>query len=276
MGLARKLRRELNDRVLELEEFDLSGLKLEDFLRELGKVNDFLNGNSVASDSEYRRRVKDAEEIARRYFSGEKRIEDLVLPQVALEHQQNGERPSDIVYIGFIDSILYEVVEHSKGLSIRDSGFKGRKRLILNWNFNPAGRLRFVGYGTSDREEKDIIIGVYNVGLPLDWQTTHIMTYDIPHEMFQTYKLYGNIPSVSLYGRIMQWGHSAARKIVRGIENENVGNPYEFKYYQRSLLELRTTPHMDSLRTASTIFPYLSENNDEPNNGSLKVTYKQN
>ena len=276
MGLARKIRRELNNRVLQLEELDLTELGLEDFLGELEKVNNYLSGNGVTSESEYRKRVKEAEENARRYFLGEKRLEDLAQPEDALETQENVGRPPDTVYIGYVNSTLYEVIEHSKGLSIRDSGKKGRNRIILNWNFNPLGRLNFVGFRTFHRDEKGFIIGVRNIGIPLDWQNAEVMTYEIPIEIIRANKLYGNIPSISLYGRIMAWGHADARNIIKGLENGKFEDPSELKNYKRSLLELRSTQHMDTLRIASTIFPYLSENGNNLNNGSFRVTYEQN
>lgn len=141
MALPRKLRRELNDRVCELEELDLTGNTLEDFQEILRRVNNFLDGNGILPESDYRKRVKMVEERAKDFYEPKK---DKPKDEPPKEDDIDKRTP-DIVYLGFVKSILYEVIPYDRRLVVRDCGYDGTRPDRLTWCFNLDGRLKFLG-----------------------------------------------------------------------------------------------------------------------------------
>jgi hypothetical protein len=254
MSLPRKLRREINSKVSSLEDIDFTLVGKEEFSFELSRIRDFLDSSGVIPDSEYRRRLESVEKQAQSYYS-------------QFEYSQ----PS---FVGYINKIFFEVIPGDGRVTIKDRGSGGSSPLVLKWDFDEEGRAVHLNCWSSlnrkSRHRIAIVDGSYcNTGNP----NARLRVFPLPNGFYDVFDIQIVDRPTYIYGKIIGWGHKAARMISKQVEFGKMTGIPELRPYQKSLFDLEGTSALETLKKASRLYPYLRHINSA--NSLFWIDYRE-
>ena len=277
MSIPRKIRRLINDRVLDIEELDLKKETLESFKQKLGKTCQYLEGNGVTSESEYRKRLRVIEEKADSFFkkimgsnnnhhapiSNPIRLDIPLTPKPELLRTV----VTPITYVGIIKGPVVRVIADKDHYYLQSN--YGPNKLKLRWSFNECGRLEQLEFGTN--ETFSLIVSIQDIkDRPIRWNYSPIKVYPFSDEVASiNTKLYGR--DAIAYELLMGWGHITSRKILELSEGTGIGR-CKIQNGERNLSTIvQNDKAIEMIGEARKIFPFLEFNGD-----SYTLTYRQN
>jgi len=267
MALPRKLKREINESVLELVEIDLTKETSESIKEKIQKVVYTLDRNSVSEKSDYRSKLVDFEEYARQFFQKAyiKPILKTNINNIKIDPDKRR------IYTGFIDPFTFRVTINPSEYWLQ--GFPGKKqqpKTRLRWIFSYNGRLKNLECKIAENHMK--LISVLQTNKKSDErQESEINVYPIPPEVLKLKPIFRNAEIYAIYQTMVYWGHKHSNNILENLGSERIqylpSNPEEIP-----LAEMINDSHaLKMIEATAGILPYIKRNG----NGKYLLGYEK-
>lgn len=264
-SIPRKIRRRINEVVEGVELLDLDQCTRAEFDEEYDSAANFLEGNGIKRDSDYRRRLTAARETAYIHFGVKpKKVE----PQ---EDKTLEAKPdTDRHYAGVSGRSFLRVNVEENGYSIKQLyNYQGSKSGLL-WRFNKSGRIMSVNFVATPYDHVPSPIIVANGQTQEDWSKTPVQTFNIPREILRLRSYFSNDP-LRVYQDITRWGHIGSSALLEGIVARTTFDPLHATDELPLRMIIDDCSALAMLRNASSIFPFLLSEGDK-----LAIEYRPN
>ena len=250
-SIPRKLRRRINQVVLDVEDLDLKECTRAEFDEEFQRAQDFLDGNGVIKSSDYRVRLLRIKEIAYSNF-GVNLHQEVPVVDEALKYRD---------YAGVSERSFLRLHVETTQYSIKQFYGDGRaKKSGLLWKFNRAGRIASVSAVSPIFRSSPQEMIVAQNGEEVDWKEARVTTFQIPKEIFELRPYFANDPA-RVYLNTLRWGHITSRKLLEHIQAGTTLDPFQDN--EISLRMASEDPFaMSMLKKAGELFPHLYTKGD--------------
>lgn len=263
MALERKLRKKLNEAILEVEAIDPYDEDPKIFERKIIIAREILDRNGVLAESDYRARLRTIEEIARQAFE-QKKIENKE-QGCAQPAEQNKNQIQ--TYSGFLRRMRIKVSSYTEGYSLKRFPEQGKDN-SFRWKFNPKGRLENLDFTTKFGSKP--IVSTSCSGSPNE-DFAQITTYPIPREaLFFTSGIQNKLKK-NIYGTLIEFGYDYIKDFLNDIKSKRI-KQYPVFNGEIALAEIiNNNSAMEMIKTTAGIIHYI----DEKSPGEYVIRYEQ-
>jgi len=252
MALQRKLRRELNDAVLEVVELDLSKETTKSIEEKIHRVVCTLDRNGVSGESNYRTKIASFRKIAKEYFENGK-------VKVISESPFKIDPDKRRVYNGFIEPFTFKVTIDPHEYFLERFPARTQPKTNLRWGFNHIGRLKGLDYKIS-RNCGKLVSVTQTYRTSDEWQESEMWVFPIPQEVLKLKPIFRNAEIYAVYQTMIEWGHISCRNL---LEQVNLGK-IEYLPCKREeipLVEITNDNNgLEMISAAANIFPHVKAN----------------
>lgn len=255
MALPRKLRRELNDIVLNVVELDLAKESLESLKEKKRKAIAVLYSKAneykteIRPESDYIERLNIFEESAKQFFENGQ-VKPVVQTPIRMDLDKRR------VYMGFVDPFTFRATIDSDEYWLQSFPGKKQPKTSLRWGFNSFGRLKSLDCKISENRMRLISVLQTNK-ISNEWQESEINAYPIPQDVLKLKPVFRNAETYAIYQTMIYWGHMHPNNILENLSSEKIEyipcNPEEIP-----LTEIVNDAHaLEMIKATASIFPYV-------------------
>ncbi len=255
MVLPRRLRRELNEVVLNVVELDLTKETPESLKEKKRKaiVALYLRAKEyrmeINPESDYIERLNIFEECAKQFFE-QGQVKPIAKTHIKIDPDKRR------VYRGFVDPLTFRVTIDPDEYWLQSFPGKKQPRTSLRWVFNPRGRLKSLDCKVSENRMKLISVMSQDKA-SYEWRESEINAYHIPQDVLKLKLIFRNAQVCTIYQTMIQWGHINSNNLLENLSSERIEyipcNPEE-----TPLAEIvNDNPAIQMIRATASIFPYV-------------------